>query len=78
MRPDLLEEHTLYCDKFDFQKVTYPQVGKNDILEFKDQVKCTRVPFVIYAYFECYSKTMDGCTSNSNSSSTTHQIKREA
>jgi hypothetical protein len=49
MRPDLLEEHKLYCDKFDFQKVTYPQEGKNDILEFKDQVKCTRVSFVIYA-----------------------------
>jgi hypothetical protein len=78
VRPDLLEEHKLYCDKLDFQKVTYPQEGKNDILEFKDQVKCTRVPFVIYADFECYSKTMVGCTSNSNSSSTTHQTKFEA
>ena len=78
VRPDLLEEHKLYCDKFDFQKVTYPKEGKNDILEFRDYEKCTRVPFVIYADFECYAKKMDGCTPNSNSSSTTHQTKFEA
>lgn len=61
-----------------FKKVTYPQEGKNDILEFRDYEKFTRVPFVIYADLECYAKKMDGCTPNLNSSSTTHQTKFEA
>lgn len=56
MRRDLLDNHRTYCNLFQYQKLHYPVEGKNDILEFKDFEKCTRVPFVIYADFECYAK----------------------
>ena len=75
MRQDLLDEHRLYCRKFDFQKVTYPKEGKNDVLEFQDFQKQMRVPFVIYADFECFAKKMDTCLPDPNQSSTTHTTK---
>jgi hypothetical protein len=34
VRKDLLDEHRLYCKRFDFQRVTYPKEGANEILEF--------------------------------------------
>ncbi|CAG2185360.1 unnamed protein product [Mytilus edulis] len=38
-----------------FKKVTYPKEGEA-ILEFRDFHKQMRVPFVIYADFECFTK----------------------
>ena len=38
----------------------------------------TRVPFVIYADFECYAKKVDTCFPDPNQSSTTHTTKFEA
>lgn len=75
VRQDLLDEHRLYCKKFDFQKVTYPKEGKNDVLEFQDFQKQMRVPFVIYADFECFAKKMDTCLPDPGESSTTHTTK---
>jgi len=78
VRKDLLNEHRHYCNKFDFQKVTYPKEGENDILEFKDFHKQMRVPFVIYADFECFTTKIDTCLPNPEQSSTTHTTKFEA
>lgn len=75
---ELLTQHRPYCTKFDFQKVTYPEEGKNDILEFKDYHKISRVPFVIYADFECYAKKIDVCHPNPSPTSTTRTTKFEA
>lgn len=75
VRKHLLDEHRLYCKKFDFQKVTYPKEGEDDILEFKDFQKQMRVPFVIYADFECFTKKIDTCLPDPDQSSTTHTTK---
>ena len=75
---DMLTEHKTYCTKFNFQKVTYPKEGENDILEFKDFHKLSRVPFVIYADFECYAKKIDICHPNPEHTSTTQTTKFEA
>lgn len=72
IRQDLLDEHRLYCNKFECQKVQYPEEGKNDVLEFRDFQKQMRVPFVIYADFECYAKKMDTCLPDHNQASNTH------
>lgn len=78
IRQDLLNEHRPYCDKFEFQKVTYPEEGKNDILTFKDYEKLIPVPFVIFADFECYARKVDTCQPNPEKSSTTHHTKFDA
>ncbi|CAC5392367.1 unnamed protein product [Mytilus coruscus] len=72
IRQDLLNEHRLYCNNFDFQKVTYPKEGEA-ILEFRDFHKQMRVPFVIYADFEFFAKQIDTCQPDPNQSSTTHK-----
>lgn len=64
--------------KFDCQRVTYPEEGENDTLEFKDFHKSIRVPFVIYADFECYAKPIHNAYPNPANSSTTHTKKFEA
>lgn len=78
VRRDLLDNHRIYCNLFQYQKLNYPIEGKNDSLEFKDFEKCTRVPFVIYADFECFAKKMDTCIPDPNQPSTTSTTKFEA
>lgn len=72
-RQNLLEEHYLYCKKYDFQKLKFPEEGKNDLLTFSDYHKQIRVPFVIYADFEALATKYDTCLPNPDKSSTTHQ-----
>ena len=69
-------EHRLYCTHFDFQKVEYPQEGKNDTVEFKNFHKQLRIPFVIYADFETSNKKLD--PKEINESSYTHMVEFEA
>jgi hypothetical protein len=52
IRQDLLDNHIDYCSTNGPQKVELPQPGDN-ILQFKDYEKTLRVPFIIYADFEC-------------------------
>ena len=40
------------------------------ILEFNQNQKSTKVPFVIYADLECIIEKIDGCKTNSGNSST--------
>lgn len=58
--------------------MTYPKERGNDILQFQGNEKCMRVPFVIYADFECYARKIDTCHPNPDESSTTHTTKFEA
>ncbi|XP_071153082.1 uncharacterized protein [Mytilus edulis] len=64
-----LERHKADCGKFDFQKITLPKEG--EVLEFKEYAKTARIPFVIYADFECLTRKVDICHPNPNMSSTT-------
>lgn len=77
VRRDLLNQHRPYCNKFDFQKVQFPEKGK-DILSFRDYDKQIPVLFVMYADFEAYARKLDTCHPNPEKSSTTHKTKFEA
>lgn len=76
-RKDLLDDHRVYCDQFSYQKVEFPQRGK-DVLSFKDYEKQIRVPFVVYADFEYYARKLENCEPDQNKPSTTHKTKFEA
>ena len=76
IRKELLDAHRSYCDRFDFQKVKYPEEGKN-ILEYKNFHKQIRVPFAIYADFETINKNIESEMTNVGSS-TTHITEFEA
>ena len=52
-----LKEHSEYCKKHKFGKTVYP--NKGETLKFKNYEKMHNIPFVIYAYFECYLKPVD-------------------
>ncbi|XP_033762615.1 uncharacterized protein LOC117344073 [Pecten maximus] len=74
-RKDLLNAHKEYCGKFGTQKTTLPAEGSMEsVLHFKEIHKQMKVPFVIYADFECYSEPAHICSqdpSESNSTVTT-------
>ncbi|CAC5413713.1 unnamed protein product [Mytilus coruscus] len=70
-----LEIHKADCGKFDFQKFTLPKEG--EALEFKEFAKTARIPFVIYANFECLTRRVDTCHPNPNISNTTTNQKME-
>ena len=76
IRQDLLDAHRQYCNQFTFQKVKYPEEGKNNV-EFRNFHKQIRVPFVIYADFETINKKMELEHMNEGSS-TTHLVEFEA
>ncbi|XP_054283625.1 uncharacterized protein LOC129000686 [Macrosteles quadrilineatus] len=48
---DLLEMHKEYCKKHEPVKIIMPNEG--EVLKFKDYNRSMRVPFTIYADFEC-------------------------
>lgn len=58
IRQDLLDSHTEYCSMNGPQKIELPNPGEN-ILQFKDFEKTLRVPFVIYADFECLNSPVE-------------------
>ncbi|CAG2250926.1 unnamed protein product [Mytilus edulis] len=65
------EIYPLYITKKTFchHKITLPKEG--EVLEFKEYAKTARIPFVIYADFECLTRKVDTCHPNPNMSSTT-------
>ena len=67
----LLKEHIVYCSTNEPQKVTLPDSGKNDMLEYKEFDKQLKVPFVIYADFETLNTKLQTCIPNPSMSSTT-------
>ena len=63
--------HKEYCIKHDCVKTEFPTKGKDDILEFINHGRMHKVPFVIYADFECFTKSLDNNTNpNPNKSFT--------
>ena len=63
-----LEEHEKDCKNFQFQKISLPKEG--EVLSFKEQAKTARIPFCIYADFECLTTKIDSCDQDPNVSST--------
>ena len=52
MRKDLLDQHKALCEKCGAQCTELPS-GKDKFMTFKNWGKMLKVPFVIYADFEC-------------------------
>ena len=61
-REHVLEEHKKYCKGVNkhLQNKEMPKEGKN-ILKFENHKRMMRVPFVIYADFECLVMNIQGC-----------------
>ena len=75
-KQSLLEDHMPYCQIHGAQKVELP-TEKDKWLYYKDVVKQLKVPFVIYADFECFATKIDTCNPDPSQSYTqkvTHHV----
>ena len=68
-RQDLLDDHIPLCYKQRAQKIVFPE--KEDTVKFKNIKKQLRVPFVIYADFECYTEKIANPVNDPNKTNTT-------
>lgn len=58
-RQDILDDHMEYCCKKDAVRIDIPEEGS--FISFKHHKRQMRVPFTIYADFECFTGKMDTC-----------------
>ena len=63
-----LDKHSEYCKNEDAIKMSLPKKGTT--LKFKNYNHSMRVPFVIYADFECFTKRLASCQPDPNNSYT--------
>ena len=61
-----LNKHLEYCSNYEGVKIEMPDKGT--ILKFKNYYKSEKVPFVVYADFECFIKPIQTCEPNPESS----------
>ena len=77
---DSLEQHSEYCSKHDAVKIVMPQKdkdGKPPNIVFKNHNRKMKVPFIIYADFECFTEKVAGCNPNDNESFTNKYQKHK-
>ena len=75
-----LMNHKEYCSKYDCVKTEYPnkEKEKEKIIKFNHHERMHKVPFGIYADFECFTKPLNNEVSNDpNKSYTNHYQKHE-
>ena len=70
-----LDKHKEYCNEYEAVKIELPKKGT--MLEFKNHHRSEKVPFIVYADFECYIKPMQSCEPNPESSYTKKYQKHE-
>ena len=70
-----LNKHKEYCKKYEAVKIELPKKGT--MLEFKNYHRSEKVPFIVYADFECYIKPLQSCDPNPESSYTKQYQKHE-
>ena len=75
-KEDLLEKHILYCGNNETALIKMP-TKENSILKFKHYFKKLSLPFVIYAYFECFTIPVNSCQPNPEKSYTATYQKHE-
>ena len=68
-----LEEHKRLCNQRDAIRIKLPPPGTK--VEFKNFSRAMRIPFVIYADFECLLEPVTGCDNDSTSSSFTRPVQ---
>ena len=62
--------HKNVCENKDFRNVIMPSEDTK-ILEFNQNQKSDKAPFIIYVDLECIIEKIDGCKNNPENSSTT-------
>ena len=72
---DLFVKHITYCSHNETVAVKMPT--KKTILNFQNHYKKLPIPFVVYADFECFTKPINSCQPNPNSSFTHEYQKHE-
>ena len=68
-----LKKHLEYCSNHDAVRIDFPKPKKGEekaFLKFKNYKKKMRVPFVIYADFECFTKKISTCSPDGSKSYT--------
>ena len=74
-KEELFQRHIEYCSSNESVVVKMP--AKNLKLGFKNYFKQLPIPFVVYADFECFTKSIETCNPNPNESYTQDYQKHE-
>ena len=72
---DALSKHKEYCDEYEAVKIELPKKGT--ILKFKNYHRIEKVPFIVYADFECFIKPIQSCSQDDKESYTKQYQKHE-
>ena len=70
-----LNKHQEYCGNYEGVTIQMPEKGT--MLEFKNYHRSEKVPFIVFADFECYNKPIQSCDPNPESSYTKRYKKQE-
>ena len=70
-----LNKHGEYCNEHEVVKINMPEKGT--MLKFKNYHRRERVPFIIYADFECFIKLIQSCDPDDKESYTEQYQKHE-
>ena len=74
-KKELLEKHIKYCSNNQTALIKMPE--PNTMLHFKNYYKNLPIPFVVYADFECFTKSMNTCSPNPKESYNYNYQKHE-
>ena len=72
---EALSKHQEYCGEYEAVKIEMPQKGT--MLEFKNYHRSEKVPFIVYADFECFIKPILSCDPDDKKSYTKQYQKHE-
>ena len=72
---DAMSKHEEYCDEYEAVKIELPKKGT--ILKFKNYHRIEKVPFIVYADFECFIKPIQSCNPDDKESYTKQYQKHE-
>ena len=75
VRKDALSKHKEYCDEYEAVKIELPKKGTK--LKFKNYHRIEKVPFIVYADFECFIKPILLCSPEDKESYTKQYQKHE-
>ena len=72
---EALNKHEEYCNEYEAVKIELPKKGT--MLKFKNYHRSEKVPFIVYADFECFIKLIRLCDPDDKSSYTKQYQKHE-
>ena len=72
---EALNKHKEYCNEYEAVKIELPKKGT--MLEFKNYHRMEKVPFIVYADFECFIKSIQSCDPDDEKSYTKQYQKHE-